>query len=300
MDRFSGMKELYDVSLRLNAPLEIGNKKYDINESILNFKTAEIAQIDEAKKNVQARGGYHNNPLVNWEIDKEMSFAISNGVLSPISWSLLSNSKLKEPVIKSVQYNEELHVIEEGEYCYVDLKYYPNSCNQLMGIQPNPELEPMPMGRRPELMLKPLPPSKTKWIFIYDIETGKRIRDFEIYRNRIYFKENIRRVEIDYTFNYEDKIRTIEVGNRLLNGFLRLTGKMSVKDEKSGEVTTAILEMPKIKLSSSLSMRLGKNYEQSSVSDFFFIGYPDESRRREEQSLAYVTFLDKELTGDYI
>lgn len=300
MDRFSGMKELYDVSLRLNAPLEIGNKKYDINESILNFKTAEIAQIDEAKKNVQARGGYHNNPLVNWEIDKEMSFAISNGVLSPTSWSLLSNSKLKEPVIKSVQYNEELHVIEEGEYCYVDLKYYPNSCNQLMGIQPNPELEPMPMGRRPELMLKPLPPSKTKWIFIYDIETGKRIRDFEIYRNRIYFKENIRRVEIDYTFNYEDKIRTIEVGNRLLNGFLRLTGKMSVKDEKSGEVTTAILEMPKIKLSSSLSMRLGKNYEQSSVSDFFFVGYPDESRRREEQSLAYVTFLDRELTGDYI
>lgn len=300
MDRFSGMKELYDVSLRLNAPLEIGNKKYDINESILNFKTAEIAQIDEAKKNVQARGGYHNNPLVNWEIDKEMSFAISNGVLSPTSWSLLSNSKLKEPVIKSVQYNEGLHVIEEGEYCYVDLKYYPNSCNQLMGIQPNPELEPMPMGRRPELMLKPLPPSKTKWIFVYDIETGKRIRDFEIYRNRIYFKENIRRVEIDYTFNYEDKIRTIEVGNRLLNGFLRLTGKMSVKDEKSGEVTTAILEMPKIKLSSSLSMRLGKNYEQSSVSDFFFIGYPDESRRREEQSLAYVTFLDRELTGDYI
>lgn len=300
MDRFSGMKELYDVSLRLNAPLEIGNKKYDINESILNFKTAEIAQIDEAKKNVQARGGYHNNPLVNWEIDKEMSFAISNGVLSPTSWSLLSNSKLKEPVIKSVQYNEELHVIEEGEYCYVDLKYYPNSCNQLMGIQPNPELEPMPMGRRPELMLKPLPPSKTKWIFVYDIETGKRIRDFEIYRNRIYFKENIRRVEIDYTFNYEDKIRTIEVGNRLLNGFLRLTGKMSLKDEKSGEVTTAILEMPKIKLSSSLSMRLGKNYEQSSVSDFFFVGYPDESRRREEQSLAYVTFLDKELTGDYI
>lgn len=300
MDRFSGMKELYDVSLRLNAPLEIGNKKYDINESILNFKTAEIAQIDEAKKNVQARGGYHNNPLVNWEIDKEMSFAISNGVLSPTSWSLLSNSKLKEPVIKSVQYNEELHVIEEGEYCYVDLKYYPNSCNQLMGIQPNPELEPMPMGRRPELMLKPLPPSKTKWIFVYDIETGKRIRDFEIYRNRIYFKENIRRVEIDYTFNYEDKIRTIEVGNRLLNGFLRLTGKMSVKDEKSGEVTTAILEMPKIKLSSSLSMRLGKNYQQSSVSDFFFVGYPDESRRREEQSLAYVTFLDRELTGDYI
>jgi len=70
----------------------------------------------------------------------------------------------------------------------------------------------------------------------------------------------VRKVEVDYTFDYEDKIRTLEVGNRLLNGFLRLQGKMSVKDEKSGEVTTAILEMPKIKLSSSLSIALGKNY----------------------------------------
>ena len=61
-----------------------------------------------------------------------------------------------------------------------------------------------------------------------------------------------------------------------------------------------ILEMPKIKLSSSLSMRLGKNYDNSTVSDFYFMGYPDESRRREDQSVAYVTFLDRELTGDYI
>ena len=87
---------------------------------------------------------------------------------------------------------------------------------------------------------------------------------------------------VDYTFTYEDKIQVLEVGNRLFNGFLRLDGKMSVKDEKSGEVTTAILEMPKIKLSSSLSMRLGKSYNNSTVSDFYFTGYPDESRRRED------------------
>lgn len=300
MDNFVGMKELYDVSLRLNSPLEIGGKKYDINETILSFKTAEIAQINEIKREVSARGGYHNPALVNWEVDKEMNFAISHGVLSPKSWALLSNSKLKEPVYKSIQYNQELQAIEEGDYCYVDLKYCPNSCDCKLGAQPNPCFEPLPMGRRPELMLKPLPPSKTKWIFIYDTETGQRIRDFEIYQNRIFFKQPVRKVEVDYTFDYEDKIRTLEVGNRLLNGFLRLQGKMSVKDEKSGEVTTAILEMPKIKLSSSLSIALGKNYNQSTVSDFFFTGYPDESRRREDQTIAYVTFLDRELTGDYI
>lgn len=300
MEDWSGIKELYDVNLRLKAPLEINGRKYDINESILSFSKAEFAQITEHKTTKQARGGYLNQPWVNWEEDKEMTFAITNGVLSPQSWTLLSNSKLFQQPSKSVSYSEECKVIEDTEYCFVDLKYIPNACEGILGAQENPCLEPLPMGRRPELRLKPLPPSKVKWIFVYDEETGERVRDFEIFNNRIYFKKELRVVRVDYTFTYGDKIRTIEVGNRLINGFLKIDGKLSVKNEKSGEVTTALVEMPKIKLSSSLSMRLGKGYESSAVSDFYFIAYPDEARRREEQRIANITFLDIELTGDYI
>jgi hypothetical protein len=43
LENFAGIKELYDVSIRLNKPLEIGSRKYSINETILSFKTAEIA-----------------------------------------------------------------------------------------------------------------------------------------------------------------------------------------------------------------------------------------------------------------
>lgn len=299
MENWSGIKELYDVTLRLNAPLDIGNRHYDINEAILSFSKAELAQVNEHKTTTQARGGYHNTPFINWEVDKDTQFAITNGVLSPTSWALLSNSMLKEPNIKSVSYQENCKTIEDEAYCFVELKYIPNATAPL-GAQENPNLEPLPMGRRPELMLKPLPPSRIKWIFVYDVETGEKIRDFEIFQNRIYFTRRLREVKVDYTFTYEDKVKTIEVGNRLINGFLRLDGKMSVKDEKSGEVTTAILELPKIKLSSSLSMRLGKGYDSSTVSDFYFTAYPDDSRRREEQRVADITFLDMEITGDYI
>ena len=300
MDTFSGIKELYDVNIRLNNPIEFNGKKFKTNETLLVFKTAEIANISENTSTRQAKGGYHNNPLINWEVDKSMDFAITHGVLSPVSWALLSNSKIDMPKTKSVSYNEILDVIEENDYCYVDLKYRPNHCNCVMGVQGNPCNEPLPMGRRPELMLKPLPPSKDKFIFVYDEENGERIDDFEIYQNRLFFKSPYRHVYVDYTFEYEDKIKVIRVGDRLFNGFLSLSGKMSVKDEMSGEVTTAILEIPKIKLSSSLTMRLGKNYDCSSVSDFYFTGYPDEDIRREKQSVCKITFLDKELTGDYI
>lgn len=245
-----------------------------------------------------ARGGLHNNPLVFWEIDKEMGFALTHGVLSSTSWALLSNSKINEPKFKSVPLCETLHTIEDEKYCYVELKYCPNSIEGQLGAQPNPEFEPLPMGRRPELMLKPLPPTKLRWIFCYDTETGFPIREFQVYGNKIFFYEPYRNVMVNYTFTYEDKIRVLEVGNRLFNGFLRLDAKMSVKDEISGEVTTAILEMPKIKLSSNLSMRLGKNYESSTVSDFYFTGYPEEDNKK--GTVAKITFLDKELTGDYI
>ena len=40
-----GMKELYDINIRLNEPLEIGKRKYDINETILSFTRADIAQV---------------------------------------------------------------------------------------------------------------------------------------------------------------------------------------------------------------------------------------------------------------
>ena len=60
MDNFSGIKELYDVNLRLNRPLEIGDRKYNVNETILSFKQAELAQITEHKVTKQARGGLYN------------------------------------------------------------------------------------------------------------------------------------------------------------------------------------------------------------------------------------------------
>lgn len=301
MEEFVGLKEMYDVDIRTLKPLEIGDRKYDKNESIISFSSIQISQLNEYKKDVQAKGGYHNNILINWEIDKEGSFSISKGILSPTSWAILSNSKLSKPKVRSICYQEIVNSIYEDCYCYIDLKYRPNAILDIIGAQPNPCNEPLPMGRQPDLKLKPLPPSNTKWIFCYDLRTGEKIKDFEIYQNRIFFKQEVREVLIDYTFNYEDNLTVLEVGNRLINGFLKLTGKMSKKDENSGEVTTAILELPKIKISSSLSMRLGSCYNNSTVQDFYFTAYPEsETGRVEDQTIAKIIFLDRELTGEYI
>lgn len=294
-----GAKELFEINIKLNQPLEIEGKKYEVNETILLFDKAQLATINQSKNDTQSTGGYHNNVLVNWEIDKELSFALKNGVLSPISWAILSNSKINNDKKKSIPMVETLDVIADNDYSFVDLLFVPNATEK-MAIQENPNLEPMPMGRRPELALKPLPPSKNKFFFVYDYETGERIKHFEVFGNRLYFQKDYKKVCIDYTFWHEGKSKTLEVGNRLTNGFLRMTAKMNIKDENTGKINTAIIDLPKIKINSSLSIRLGSGASEITVSDFYFTAYPDEKIRREDQTTSKITFLDVNLDKDYL
>lgn len=298
MEENYGIKELYDVTIRARQPLEIYGKKFDINESLLTFSRVDIGILNEQRVYTQAMGGYHNIPLINWETDKEVSFSITNGVLSPISWALLTNSKVIKKNIQSINYIEKVIATCDENYSFVDLKYMPNATLGKMGIQGNPNNEPLPMGRRKELELKPLPPSHIKWIFCYD-EKGNKIHDFSIRGNRIYFDQDYSYIYCDYTFDFCDDCKVIEVGDRLMNGFYSLSGKFSAKAYKNGDVTTGIINIPKIKINNSLSMRLGTDVDCSVVSDFNFVGYNDDEVRRDKRKTFEIMFLNGELTGDY-
>lgn len=298
MDEQYGIKELYDVTIRAKQPIEIYGRKFDINESILTFSRVDIGVLNEDRTNVQATGGYHNVPLINWETDKDVTFSITNGLLSPISWALLTNSKVLKNNKQSINYMEKVKVICDENYSFADLKYCPNPIPP-MGVQGNPNNEPLPMGRREDLPLKPLPPSHIKWIFCYD-EKGNKIKDFNIINNRLYFKNDYDYIYCDYTFDFCDDCKIIEVGNRLMNGFYSLTGKFSSKAYGNGDVTTGIINIPKIKINNSLSMKLGTDIDYSVVSDFSFTGYNDEECRKDKRKTFDIIFLNKELTGDYL
>ena len=49
------------------------------------------------------------------------------------------------------------------------------------------------------------------------------------------------------------------VGRPLTQGYLSLMGKMRVKDDITGKVKTGIIKIPKLRLMSDLSMRVGSD-----------------------------------------
>lgn len=295
-----GLKEIYDVNLRLNQPITIGKKSFETNETILSFEKAEIVQLNESKVYHSSTGGYNDNLLIEWEVDKEVTFSISNGVMSPISWAILSNSQIIQKHNQSIPYKEIINIAEFETDWRGLLKFSPNNTGEKIGIQGNPDFEALPMGRKPWLPLKPLPPKRDRFIFCYDMDTGKRIKDFEICGNQIFFNTEYRQVMVDYTFDYLGNSIALDAGRRLFNGFLNLSGKMTIKDYATGEPKTAILEIPRLKIQSTMKMLMGMGANSPVVSDFYFVGYPEEGRNCKGNTVFTLSILEDELSGGYI
>jgi hypothetical protein len=99
----------------------------------------------------------------------------------------------------------------------------------------------------------------TEPIFVYDKNTGKRIVDFTFGDNTVTTGQNYQELVVDYYYNYDNGYSILSFGRGLANGYLSLEGKTRVKDDITGQVTTGIIKIPKLKLLSNLSMRLGQD-----------------------------------------
>lgn len=102
-------------------------------------------------------------------------------------------------------------------------------------------------------------------------------------------------VVVDYEFEKIGKHSTLEIGERLTSGFLSLVGKTRVKDDVSGNITTGIIRIPKLKLVSGLSMRLG-NDAIPIVGTLDLVAIPTGVKGKKK--IMDIVFLDEDIDSD--
>ena len=217
-------KELYQVSLKATLPIEVGGNKIEPGETIASFDKIQIANFQEIKSVVSANGGFDNRGLLFWESTKEIKINFSQGIFSKIQLALMSNTSLVENLgeeIVPINVREEFESDEGGKIV---------------------------IGRT---LRDP--------IFVYDAQTGKKLNGWSRADDVIYINEQYKSVIVDYWYGYENGCTTLRVGKPLTTGFLSLTGKMRVKDDITGKVKTGIINIPKLRLMSDLSMRVGSD-----------------------------------------
>lgn len=219
-----GLKEIYDLKLKTTYPIEANGVIIEEGETIALFDKIQLANFNEIKQYINAHGGYKDAPRVFWDDTKEVQLDFTQGIFSKIQFALMSNSKLiKKGQSESIPISKRVKKeSDENGHIYLDDE---------------------PIGK----------------IFVYEAATFTKIGSIEA-QGKIYSVGTpFLDVIIDYTFEYKNNSTTMVLGQRLVSGFLTLEGKTRIKDDITGQTHTGIIYIPRLKLMSDLSIKLGEN-----------------------------------------
>lgn len=257
-----GLKELSELTLKATYPIEINGRKFEEGEVIARFDKIQLANFREITSRVSANGGKYNPALVVWEDPKEIQLNFTQGIFSKTQFALLSNANLiksapSDKILVSAHYSGESN--EDGK------------------IQ--------------------LDKQNVKNVFVYNAKTFEKIKPIRIdlEKGEIVIGENYCDVEIDYQYEYTNEVSSLLIGQKLFNGFLLLEGKTRVKDDITGKTRTAILRIPRLKLVSDLSMRLGREAVPL-LASFSAVGYPAGSGR--DKKVMEMLFLSDDIDAE--
>ena len=226
MEQEFGMQELYFVQLKSTSNIEIKGKEFAAGEVIAAFDKIQIANFKDIHREAIARGGYQNRELLVWNRTEGVDLVFTQGIFSKTQFGLMNNAQL----------------FEIGE-------------SQVVRIAQRDELEANGEGII-TLNHEPI----DSWIFVYNKETGekleglRRIGPTEIQTPLVY-----KDVIVDYEYGYDNGADVTVVGEEIFEEFISLEGRSRIKDDVTGKVHTAIIRIPKLKITSDFNLTLGAN-----------------------------------------
>lgn len=259
MDEF-GLSELYEVTIRTTYPIEVSGKTLETGEIIASFDKIQIANIQEVKSSVAARGGWDNRGLVYWDSTREVRISFTQGIFSQLQLTLMTAAKLIQPSAESVLALTKRDRVESDKEGVLTLSK--------AAVSP---------------------------IFVYKASTGEKLAYTVVDETHLHISTNFTDCIIDYSYQYTNKYKSLVVGQALTTGYLTLEGKTRVKDDITGQTHTGILYIPKLKLMSDLSMRLGAN-AQPQVGRLDALAVPIGDRKSTE--VMHLIFLDDDIDSD--
>lgn len=245
-EQYFGTKELYHVVLKANNDMTFGTRRVEKGEPVLYFENISIAVLNEQSNPIFARGGWGNMPRVIWEDRKEVTFSLSEGVMNATGLAILFAAKL----------------FGDNE---VDALYVPKKEGPFLLDENNK-------------YITQYTPSLNKKIFCYEYDRDciqKKV-NIEINGNEIFIPDGEQTKEylLDYYFEYGDEYSLYVVEKERFNGTFSLEGKFYTKDENEGLNTTNVLILPKVRVVSSINLRLGERADPT-TSVFDIIAMPE-------------------------
>ena len=247
MEEF-GVKELYDIVIKTTQPMVFCGREYEKGEPLLFLERAQVAMLNQNRTRVYARGGKENRRLILWETNQPIQLQIQQGVISYESLSLLTNNVIETTEKHRVPLTQRFqNQLPDGEkYIKLPLKK-PINTNKEIYVYDN-------KGNK-------VPKQDTSLLAV----DKQNEEDEQTYSEVWIDNQNEDGTYKGYQYKegfivnsyYTDEIKVLNIGENVLHGYLKLEAKTRAKDDTDGYEKTGIFVIPKMRIMSDLSIRLG-------------------------------------------
>lgn len=99
-----GIRDITDLVLKARTRVKIGNTTFQPGQPVVYFTTAQTATIEGAATQVYAQGGHGYPRLIAWEGERTTTLTITEALISPESFAVLSGALVSEASVDNKQY----------------------------------------------------------------------------------------------------------------------------------------------------------------------------------------------------
>ncbi len=290
LDQYYGMKELYQVVLKAKTSMQFGSRYIEKDEPILYFEHVNISLLSQRNNPIIARGGWANLPQVIWEDRSDVTFSLSEGVLSSVGLGILFSANVTEK-----QHDEEILVRRrEGPF-----ELDSNGCITLKNW-------PVDLNKKKTFIYKYARDVIQKKVYgtrihghLDPFDNTRQVPYIKIFEDKMCQTQADRDCEyiIEYYYQYPTEALIYRIQKQRFNGLFTLEGKFYSKDENEGINYTNLIYMPKVRVVSDINLRLGEKADPT-MSVFNIIGMPENMGSNKEGLILQMTRLDSDIDSD--
>ena len=284
-----GIKELYDITIKTTRPIEFCGRTYDEGEPVVFLERAQFGILNESRIRIFARGGKENRRLIMWETTQPIQMQIQQGVISKENLSILTNNYLVEETTDLIPFHKSFSapLYTGQEHLIIPLPKYTNSNTKFFVYTEDGERVP------------------NKYLSLGLDEELSDVEQNIVYYNELWIQPKDNENNIDYTKinsfiidSYITKpVKVLNIGKDALRGYFRLEARTRVKDDIDGIEKTGIFVIPKMRIMSDLSIRLGDSITPF-VYGFNFEGEPVGAHG--ESRVCDLYFLEEDLDAEML
>ena len=290
IDQYFGVKELYEVVLRAKSTMQFGSRYLEEGEPVLYFENINLSVLTEKNQPTMARGGWSNLPHVIWEDRSEVQFTLAEGVLSSISMGILLSASIGTPTAAEpllVSKREGPYSLNSDHRLFLDYWPVPTAQKKTFIFEYERGVAQRKVyGKRIHGLMDPFDETQERpCLEVYSDKNLQELADLD--------KEYI----VDYYYEYGDEALIYTLEKERFNGLFTLEGKFYSKDENDGLNYTNLIYMPKVRVVSDISLRLGERADPT-MSVFNIIGLPENAGSNKKGLILEITRLNSDIDGD--